>query len=82
MNLTTVFTLCRDVGNHMISMRKAQASAPRPRGKIINVASVLSYSGGLTVPAYASSKAALLGLTKSFSNEWSSQEINISRSKK
>jgi NAD(P)-dependent dehydrogenase (short-subunit alcohol dehydrogenase family) len=47
------------------------------RGSIINVASLLSFQGGLTVPAYAASKGGVAQLTKALSNEWASKGINV-----
>ena len=73
-NLNTVFTLCRDVGAHML------ARDPDPsgcRGAIINVASLLSFQGGITVPAYAASKGGVAQLTKALSNEWASKGIQV-----
>jgi len=70
-NLSTVFTLCRDFGAYMLKR-------PGPhRGSIINVASLVSFQGGLTVPAYASAKGGVAQLTKALSNEWASQGINV-----
>ncbi|PAV15147.1 2-deoxy-D-gluconate 3-dehydrogenase [Pyrrhoderma noxium] len=78
-NLNTVWTLARDVGAHMLARREAAAatSTNLPNGKIINIASLLSFQGGLTVPAYAAAKHGVLGTTKGLSNEWSSQGINV-----
>jgi 2-deoxy-D-gluconate 3-dehydrogenase len=67
-NLHGVFRLCRAAGRHMLSRRG---------GKIINVASLLSFQGGLTVPAYAAAKSAVAGLTKALSNEWAANGINV-----
>ena len=47
------------------------------RGSIINFASLLSFQGGLTVPAYAASKGAVAQLTKSLANEWTSKGITV-----
>lgn len=47
------------------------------RGSIINVASLVSFQGGLTVPAYASAKGGVAQLTKALSNEWASHGINV-----
>jgi 2-deoxy-D-gluconate 3-dehydrogenase len=47
------------------------------RGKIINVASMLSYSGGVSVPAYAASKGGVAQLTKALANEWAPRGINV-----
>ena len=46
-------------------------------GKIINVASMLSYQGGIRVPAYTASKSALLGYTRAMANEWAKYGINV-----
>lgn len=46
-------------------------------GKIINVASMLSYQGGIRVPAYTASKSAVMGLTRAMANEWASHNINV-----
>lgn len=67
-NLRTVFVLCQLAGQHMI---------PNGNGKIINIASMLSFFGGYTVPAYAASKGGVAQLTKALSNEWASQGINV-----
>lgn len=59
----------------------AQAFAPsmmeKGQGKIINIASMLSYSGGMTVPAYTASKHAIAGLTKALANEWAANNIQV-----
>lgn len=47
------------------------------RGSIINVASLVSFQGGLTVPAYASAKGGVAQLTKALSNEWASKGVNV-----
>ncbi len=67
-NLTSVFELCQLAAEVMI---------PRHRGKIINVASMLSFTGGLTVPAYSASKGGVGQLTKALSNEWAAHGINV-----
>lgn len=73
-NLSTVFTLCREVGAHMLAR---EPDAHGRRGSIINVASLLSFQGGLTVPAYAASKGGVAQLTKALSNEWASKGIAV-----
>lgn len=73
-NLTTIFTLCRDFGAHMLT-RTPNASGQR--GSIINIASLVSFQGGLTVPAYAAAKGGVAQLTKALSNEWASKGINV-----
>ncbi|KZF19853.1 NAD(P)-binding protein [Xylona heveae TC161] len=73
-NLTSVFTLCREVGAHMLSR---SSDVHGRRGSIINVASLLSFQGGITVPAYAASKGGVAQLTKALSNEWASKGISV-----
>ncbi|KAI9739293.1 MAG: hypothetical protein M1834_007506 [Cirrosporium novae-zelandiae] len=73
-NLTSVFTLCRDIGAHMLSK---PSPANRRRGSIINVASLLTFQGGITVPAYAASKGGVGQLTKALSNEWISKGVTV-----
>lgn len=46
-------------------------------GKIINIASMLSYQGGIRVPAYTASKSAVMGLTRALANEWAAYHINV-----
>lgn len=67
-NLTSVFELCQLAGRIMLNKGK---------GKIINVASMLSFFGGYTVPAYAASKGGVAQLTKALSNEWARRGINV-----
>ncbi|KAL2827227.1 hypothetical protein BDW59DRAFT_179225 [Aspergillus cavernicola] len=78
-NLTSVFTLCREFGAYILSLPD---SDPRfkpgeKKGSIINVASLLSFQGGITVPAYAASKGGVAQLTKALSNEWVGKGINV-----
>ncbi len=67
-NLNGLFRFCREVGKHMIE---------RKRGKIINIASLLSFSGGITVPAYAASKGGVAQLTKALANEWAQHNVQV-----
>lgn len=67
-NLSSVFRLSQAAGRHMIE----QGS-----GKIVNIASLLSFQGGITVPAYTASKSAVAGLTKALANEWAKHRINV-----
>jgi len=73
-NLSTVFTLCRDVGAYMLTRIPSSSGH---RGSIINVASLVSFQGGLTVPAYAAAKGGVAQLTKALSNEWACRGINV-----
>jgi 2-dehydro-3-deoxy-D-gluconate 5-dehydrogenase len=73
-NLTTVFTLCRDFGAYLLSKPISESGR---RGSIINVGSILSFQGGITVPAYAASKGGVAQLTKALSNEWAGKGINV-----
>jgi 2-deoxy-D-gluconate 3-dehydrogenase len=68
-NLTSVFQLSQLAGRDMIS-RKAP-------GKIINIASLLSFQGGIRVPAYAASKGGVAQLTKALANEWAGRNIQV-----
>lgn len=55
----------------------ARAALPRGRGKIVNIASLLSFQGGIRVPAYTASKHGVAGLTKLLANEWAAQGLNV-----
>ncbi|MBZ5542755.1 MAG: SDR family oxidoreductase [Acidobacteriia bacterium] len=68
LNLTTLFRMCQSVGRVMIEQK---------RGKIINVASLLSFSGGINVPAYAASKGGVAQVTKALANEWAKFGVNV-----
>ena len=68
-NLTSVFQLSQLAGRDMIT-RKAP-------GKIINIASLLSFQGGIRVPAYAASKGGVAQLTKALANEWAGRNIQV-----
>ncbi|ANS75250.1 2-deoxy-D-gluconate 3-dehydrogenase [Paenibacillus yonginensis] len=68
LNLTTVFLLCQLAGKHMIA---------KGAGKIINIASMLSFQGGINVPGYTASKHGVAGLTKAFANEWAGKGIQV-----
>ncbi|KAI5805877.1 hypothetical protein EDC01DRAFT_640673 [Geopyxis carbonaria] len=68
-NLSTVFALCRAAGAYWIA-----ADMP---GRIVNVASLLSFQGGFTVPAYSAAKAGVVGITKALSNEWAGKSIGV-----
>ncbi len=67
-NLTGVFLMAQGVGRVMIE---------NGGGKIINIASLLSYSGGRFVPAYTASKHGVAGLTKALANEWAEHNVNV-----
>jgi 2-dehydro-3-deoxy-D-gluconate 5-dehydrogenase len=61
----------------LLSQRFGRAMIERRSGKIINVASLLSFSGGITVPAYTASKHAVAGLTKALANEWAQFDVQV-----
>jgi 2-dehydro-3-deoxy-D-gluconate 5-dehydrogenase len=67
-NLNGLFTACRAAGKHMLA---------RGSGKIVNIASLLTFFGGITVPGYAASKGAVGQLTKALSNEWAGKGVNV-----
>lgn len=68
-NLSSVFRLCQLAGRHMIENKRG--------GKIVNIASLLSFQGGITVPAYAAAKGGVAQLTKALANEWAKYRINV-----
>ena len=55
----------------------AKAALPRGRGKIVNIASLLSFQGGIRVPSYTASKHGVAGLTKLMANEWAASGLNV-----
>jgi 2-dehydro-3-deoxy-D-gluconate 5-dehydrogenase len=67
-NLSSVFRLSRAIGKHMLE---------RGSGKIVNVASLLSFQGGITVPGYAAAKGGVAQLTKALANEWAGRGLNV-----
>ena len=68
-DLSAAFRLAREVGRRLIARGAA--------GKIINIASLLAFQGGILVPSYAAAKGGLAQLTKALANEWASQRINV-----
>jgi 2-deoxy-D-gluconate 3-dehydrogenase len=68
-NLSSVFRLCQLAGKQMIEGERG--------GKIVNIASLLSFQGGITIPAYAASKGGVAQLTKALANEWARYRINV-----
>ncbi|KHF38449.1 glucose 1-dehydrogenase [Halalkalibacter okhensis] len=67
-NLKAVWLLSQEAGKHMV---------PKKSGKIINIASLNSFQGGITIPAYASAKGGVAQLTKALSNEWAQHNVNV-----
>ena len=67
-NLSSVFRMTQRAGQHMLG---------NGGGKVINIASLLSFQGGVHVPSYAAAKSGVAALTKSFANEWASRGINV-----
>ena len=67
-NLTATFELCQLAGRLMLEQR---------RGKIVNIASVLSFQGGLFVSSYAASKGGVSQLTMALANEWAAHGVNV-----
>ena len=67
-NLSSVFRLCRAAGRGMLQ---------RGAGKIINIASLLTFQGGIRVPAYAAAKGGVAQLTKALANEWAGRGVNV-----
>ena len=67
-NLKSVFFLCQAAGRHMIA---------KGRGKIVNIASMLSFQGGIRVASYTASKSGVAGLTRLLANEWAAKGVNV-----
>lgn len=67
-NIKSAFFMSQAAGRHMIA---------KGRGKIINIASMLSFQGGIRVPSYTASKSAIAGITRLLANEWASKGLNI-----
>jgi 2-deoxy-D-gluconate 3-dehydrogenase len=67
-NLSAQFVLARELGRRMVA---------EGRGKIVFVASMLSFQGGVTVPSYAASKGGIAQLTKALANEWAARGVNV-----
>ena len=68
LNLTSQFILAREIGRGMLA---------RGRGKVIFTASLLTFQGGITVPAYAASKAGVGAIVKALSNEWAGRGVQV-----
>ncbi|MGW8190555.1 2-dehydro-3-deoxy-D-gluconate 5-dehydrogenase KduD [Sphingomonas hankookensis] len=67
-NLKSVFFLCQAAGRHMIA---------QGQGRIINIASMLTFQGGVRVPSYTASKSGIGGLTKLLANEWAKHGVTV-----
>jgi 2-deoxy-D-gluconate 3-dehydrogenase len=67
-NLKTAFFLSQAAGRHMIE---------KGRGKIINIASLLSFQGGIRIPSYTASKSGLAGITRLLACEWAGKGVNV-----
>ena len=67
-NLNAVFRMCRAAGRHMLA---------RGRGKIVNVASLLAFQGGILIPSYTASKSGVAGITRLMANELAAKGINV-----
>lgn len=68
-NIKTVFFFCQTVAKEFISQKTG--------GKIINIASMLSFQGGIRVPSYTASKSGVMGITRLLANEWAKENINV-----
>jgi 2-dehydro-3-deoxy-D-gluconate 5-dehydrogenase len=68
-NIKSAFFLCQGAGRQFVK----QGSG----GKIINIASMLSFQGGIRVPSYTASKSGIAGITRLLANEWASKNINV-----
>ena len=68
-NLRTMFFLSQAFTRHIVAQKSS--------GKIINIASMLTFQGGIRVPSYTASKSGVGGLTKALANEWAAHNINV-----
>lgn len=68
-NLKAAFFLAQQVAKHLVARQSP--------GKIVNIASLLSFQGGIRVPSYTASKSGILGLTRLLANEWAAHGINV-----
>ena len=75
-NLSAPFFLCQAVAKWWLTAGRGKSSADA-RLKIVNIASMLSFQGGITVVAYAASKHGVAGFTKALANEWAKERINV-----
>jgi 2-deoxy-D-gluconate 3-dehydrogenase len=75
-NLTAPFFLSQAVARWWLTQGRAESPSDS-RLKMVNVASLLSFQGGITVPAYAASKHGIVGVTKALANEWARERINV-----
>jgi 2-deoxy-D-gluconate 3-dehydrogenase len=75
-NLSAPFFLCQAVGKWWITQGREKSPADS-RLKIVNIASLLSFQGGIFVPAYTASKHGVAGITKALANEWAKERINV-----
>jgi 2-dehydro-3-deoxy-D-gluconate 5-dehydrogenase len=75
-NLTAPFFLCQAAAKWWLSHGR-EHSPPEARLRIVNIASLLSFQGGILVPAYAASKSGMAGITRALANEWAKERINV-----
>jgi 2-deoxy-D-gluconate 3-dehydrogenase len=75
-NLSSPFFLCQAVAKWWLTQGREKSPADS-RLKIVNIASLLSFQGGITVPAYTASKHGIAGVTKALANEWAKERINV-----
>lgn len=80
-NLTAGFQISRDLAKNWLSTSMKEYSGQGARKKILFVASVMSFLGGVEIPAYNASKGAIASLTKALNNEWMAKGINVNASK-
>ena len=60
-----------------LSQAAARVMVPQGGGKIINIASMLSFQGGIIVPSYTAAKSGVAGITRALANEWAKHDINV-----
>jgi 2-deoxy-D-gluconate 3-dehydrogenase len=75
-NLSTPFFLCQAAARWWLTGGR-EKSPPEARLKLVNIASMLSFQGGILVPSYTASKHGIAGITKALANEWAKERINV-----
>ena len=75
-NLRSLFFYSQAFAKHLIAGKRSGKRSGKKSGKIINIASMLSFQGGIRVPSYTASKSGVSGLTKALANEWATHGMN------
>jgi len=76
-NLKSVFFLSQAFARHALAEKARTHNAPAHNYKVIQIASLLSFQGGIRVPSYTAAKSGLAGVTKLMANEWAAKGLNV-----